>query len=255
MTINPQCRPRIITVPTVAALTPQVLVGQVAVVFDVLRATTVMVTALENGACAVIPCLTPDAARQQAGIKVLGPALLAGERQSLAIPGFDLGNSPLEFRRERVAGRTVITTTTNGTRALQAAQSARRLLVGCLRNAPAVAQALAKEPEIVLVCAGTEDEFDLSDALGAGAVVAALQELGEIDADDLSLALATLFRRSQGELMVEVAASRHGRRLVELGLAADVRFCLEHGTSSMVPEWQDGALVCQPVSVIEEVGD
>jgi 2-phosphosulfolactate phosphatase len=247
MMVDHECRQRVIAISTVAALRPAVVAGRTVVVFDVLRATTVMATALENGAVAVIPCLTPEAARELAAARPAGSALLAGERQSLPIPGFDLGNSPESFTRELVAGKTVIMTTTNGTRALQAAQGAQRLFAGCLRNAPAVARRLSGEPEIVLVCAGTEDEFDLSDALGVGAVIAALQESGEVEADDLSQALAILFRASQVHLLKSVAASRHGRRLADLGLADDLRFCMEYGVSPMVPEWRDGVLIPMPV--------
>ena len=149
----------------------------VCVVFDVLRATSTMVTALANGAREIIPVC--EIAEAVALRQARPDLLLAGERDGVRIlraqtgsVDFDLGNSPREFTRERVAGRSIAMTTTNGTRALQACRGAQRVLVGSFLNLGAVAEWLARErPEsLLIVCSGTHEEAAYEDVLGAGAL-------------------------------------------------------------------------------------
>ena len=150
------------------------LTGATVVVMDVLRATTTLTCALAAGASGVIVCREVNEARQIAdSLKLEAPdaqrPLLGGEREGIRIAGFDLGNSPAEYTREAVGGRTLVFTTTNGTRACLRCRQARRVLLGALVNRRAVLQALVGENQIHLMCAGTRGEITREDALCAGA--------------------------------------------------------------------------------------
>ncbi len=149
---------------------PEALAGGTVVVIDVLRATTVIATALAAGAARVIPCLELDEARRIASGLPANEVLLGGERKGLPIEGFDLGNSPSEYTPERVAGRTIAFTTTNGTRALRHCQQAGRVLVGAFVNLRAIVNALTDEETVHLLCAGTRGEITREDVLLAGAI-------------------------------------------------------------------------------------
>lgn len=157
---------------------PKTLAGGTAVVVDVLRASTTIVHALEAGAHEVLPCLEINEARAMARRLGPGECLLAGERQGRPIEGFDLGNSPEEFTPERIGGRSIVFTTTNGTRAISAARSAERVLIGAFVNAQAVCNRLLGVEHIHILCAGTNDQFSSDDTLLAGLLVERLQRLG-----------------------------------------------------------------------------
>jgi 2-phosphosulfolactate phosphatase len=222
------------------------------VVFDILRATTTMITALANGARAIVPALDiPEALTHK---RRLPDALLAGERDGLLIPAalahgteFDLGNSPREFTPPRVQGRTLIMTTTNGTRALRAAAGAASILVACFRNLKAVEQLLLRHapPRLLLVCGGTYEEAALEDTLAAGALCASLwpQYAGSHVADSASIALA-VHERWQNDFSGAMRFARNGRKLLaHPALRDDVDFCLERDTVNLVPTLHpDGAV-------------
>ena len=138
-----------------ALTTPEALAGATLVVIDVLRATTVIPHALAVGAKAVIPCLEVEDAVQAAARLPAGQAVLGGERGGLKIDGFDLGNSPDEYTPQTVAGKTLVFTTTNGTRAMMHCRQAQRVLLGSFVNASAIVDALAADRDVRLLCAGT----------------------------------------------------------------------------------------------------
>jgi 2-phosphosulfolactate phosphatase len=144
------------------------LAGGTVVVIDVLRASTTITYALAAGAREVIPCLEINEARHIAGRFPPEQVVLGGERGGLPIEGFQLGNSPAEYRSQVVRGKTVAFTTTNGTKALRACREARRVLIGSFVNAAAVCQALVGEERIHLVCAGTGKRITREDVLLAG---------------------------------------------------------------------------------------
>jgi 2-phosphosulfolactate phosphatase len=219
-----------------AALRLRDLGQTVCVVFDVLRATSSIVTALGNGAAAVVP--VEDIPEALALRKRAAEVLLAGERDGLRIQSeltggvaFDLGNSPREFTREKVAGKTIAMTTTNGTRALRACAGAQRVLIGSLLNLGAVADYLsASEPEgLLLVCSGTFEEAAYEDVLGAGALcelVWPLYKDGHV-ADSAGMA-HRLFEMERADLAGALSRSRNGRRLLSRpDLREDVAYCAE----------------------------
>ena len=224
----------------------------VCVVFDILRATSTMITALANGARAVIPVAgIPEAL----AIRWREPAvLLAGERDGLRIStnltggvSFDLGNSPREFTRDRVEGKTIVRTTTNGTRALRACAGAGTTLVGSFLNLRAVTRWIEarRPPDLLVVCGGTLDQVALEDMLAAGALAESVWPLygkGRV-ADSAHLA-RQMYRTHQADLIGAMQYSRNGRRLLgHPDLRDDVPYCLERDLVDLLPTLQpDGSV-------------
>ncbi len=222
---------------------PARVVGATAVVIDVIRATSTIIEALAAGAQAVYPRLSSDEAIELANSLGREDTLLCGERRGLRIEGFDLGNSPLEFERERVAGKRLVMSTTNGTRAFLAAEDAERVLAASLMNLSAVRDEVVGHEHLVFVCAGKEDRFSLDDALCAGLIIQKLMgTMGrgsvELDLDDASrsaVALAKVYEPN-ANLLRQTAA---GAALVEVGLAADLQLCADIDRYRLVPEMQE----------------
>jgi 2-phosphosulfolactate phosphatase len=157
---------------------PTELAGQTAVVIDVLRAATTIAYALDAGAEEVIPCREVADALALAEQFGIDEVVLGGERNGLAIDGFDLGNSPDEYSPDRVGGRTVLFTTTNGTRAMDHARQADEVLVAAFVNAAAVVAKLLERERISILCAGTDGQISEDDVLLAGLLVDRLQRQG-----------------------------------------------------------------------------
>lgn len=208
---------------------PRQLAGKTAVVIDVLRATTTVVTALANGATEVLPFLNVDDAREQA--KLLGNAvLLGGERGGLRIEGFQLGNSPAEYSEQVVAGKSVIFTTTNGTRAMQRCKLAKRVLIASFVNLSAICRELVGEREIDIVCAGTDGHVTREDTLLAGAIVddLARDSASPLQTNDQADIAADAWRSAVGDLTGQsplgqaLRASRGGRNLIDIGHEDDI---------------------------------
>jgi 2-phosphosulfolactate phosphatase len=221
--------------------TPNGLASAV-VVIDVLRATTVIATALANGAARVIP--VAEVTDAFALRERIGPAtLLGGERRNQRVEGFDLGNSPAEYTPQRVAGATIVITTTNGTRAFARAQgSATRLYAAALINAGAVAERVSAETgSIVALCAGTEGRFSLEDWACAGAVALRCAERG-VELDDAAIAAAELFRAHRSDLYALVASGEHAQLLARAGFADDVRDAAMLDRYDVVPFFDGEAL-------------
>jgi len=224
----------------------------VCVVFDVLRATSTMVTALGNGAAALIPTAEITEALR---VRQQGPGvLLAGERNGVRILAsqtgsidFDFGNSPREFTSGRVAGKTIAMTTTNGTRALRACAGARKVLLGSFLNLRATAEFLLRtEPEsLLLVCSGTFEQTALEDVLGAGALIELLlPKYGGGEVSDSAIIARQLISQAAPDLSAALARTRNGRRLTSRPeLREDVPFCARQDVFSLVAELcSDGAV-------------
>jgi 2-phosphosulfolactate phosphatase len=195
------------------------------VVFDVLRATTTMAAALAAGVKEIRIFPEIDETRTAAG-GFDGPRLLCGERQCLPPPGFDLGNSPGAFSASH-AGRTLFMCTTNGTRAIIAAQRAGGAFIGALVNAGAVAERLAKRNrDVTLLCAGTDNKPALEDLLGAGAVLDALSKQIDLEIHgDVARIARRLFQSARHDLRSALRESQGGRNLIAVELEADIDFC------------------------------
>ncbi|MDN5348457.1 MAG: 2-phosphosulfolactate phosphatase [Clostridia bacterium] len=218
--------------------------GKVVVVTDVLRATTTITVALTSGCLEVIPVLTPEEAIEMR--ERLGNGehlLLGGERGALKIPGFHLGNSPLEYTPEVVEGKRLIMTTTNGTRAIRRAAAGKLVLLGALVNAPAVAAAAAKaEADVSFLCAGTKDRFSLEDFLTAGALVEEMLKQHDYTLRDGARAALEVYRAYRSDILGAFRSSYHGQQLIELGLEEDLDYCAQLGTLDIVPVYAGGLI-------------
>lgn len=210
-----------------------------AVAIDVLRMTSVAAQAVQNGCAGILAVPTVEEAREAA--RASG-ALLGGERQALPIEGFDLSNSPLEYTSQRVGGRLLVMSTSNGTQAIAEAQGAKRLLLGALINASTVASAVAGAQSLAIVCAGTMGAFTLEDALAAGAIIERLLACGAAARlDDMAVAAHRLYLGARDDLAGALVQTAHFGRLMGLGLGADIAFCLTEDSHTAVPErGQDG---------------
>jgi 2-phosphosulfolactate phosphatase len=215
----------------------------VCVVFDVFRATSSMITALSHGARAIVPVADIEGAlafrRQDHAV------LLAGERDGVRIRSaltggtdFDLGNSPREFASGAVAGKTIVMTTTNGTRALRACAHAGDVLIGAFLNLEATADWLERRrpDHLLLVCSGTFEQAALEDVLAAGVLCDRLWDaFSEGERSDSALIARRLYLAARPDLAVAASQSRNGRRLLgHPELAEDVPFCLRMDTVSSV---------------------
>lgn len=222
---------------------PGQLAGGVAVVVDVLRATTTIITALASGCSAVYPCATVEEARRTADGMRAGRVLLAGERDGLPLPGFDLGNSPGEFTPARCRDLALVMTTTNGTRALLHAATAARTFVAGFVNFSAVCEQLRQDRRPVhVVCAGDAGQVALEDALLAGALVDFLSDAGEVRPND-GARLAWDSFETHGRFLdgaLEVCAG--GVRLRALGYDEDVRAAARVDAFALVPELRRNTL-------------
>jgi 2-phosphosulfolactate phosphatase len=215
------------------------LAGRTIVVIDVLRATSTIIEALSNGARAVIPVDTVERAVRTAAEIGRDEVLLCGERGAKPIAGFQLGNSPLEFTAERVAGKTLVMTTTNGTQAMLAAGAARRCMIGAFLNADAVTAALAGDDDVVLLCAGREGRFALDDAVCAGWIARRLAQRGSVRRTDGTRAAIRLASHLGKPPLRFLRRTAHGAHLRRLGLGRDVDFCGEVDRWQSVPQLRD----------------
>jgi 2-phosphosulfolactate phosphatase len=211
---------------------PEQLRGSTVVVIDVLRATTTISYALAAGAREVIPCLEVEQARSRAAALPAGSVVLGGERQGIKIEGFDLGNSPTEYTSERVKGRSVVFTTTNGTRAMEQCRLAKRVLMGSLVMRSAVAAALRDEDHVDIVCAGTRGEVGLDDALTAGAIAEELLmhwiHAAACRSNDQALLARDAWRRAERHgVLAALRTSYGGRNLIEEGFESDIEIAAE----------------------------
>ena len=217
--------------------------GRVVAVIDVLRASTSIAAALANGARTVVPVEDVDEAMTRAKQFERGQVILAGERKMLAIPGFDMGNSPVEFTSDAVQDRTVLITTTNGTRALMALQGARDIVIASYANLSVVSamlRAAARVNDISIVCAGTEGHFSLEDAACAGRYVRSITQPGSsLTLNDAARACA-LIDGKYGDNIAEIFRdSWHGQALAEAGFADDLVACAAVDSHPVVPIYQD----------------
>jgi len=217
------------------------LAGRGVVVIDALRATTTVITALANGAKAVIPAATSEEAVRLASNLEKDGVLLAGERKSLKIEGFALGNSPREMTPEAVAGQTIVLATTNGTPALVAAQGGEPVLVGAPVNFKALAArvraALVQRGDLVIICAGREKQFALEDAYTAGRVIkAARKGIRKLRLNDAAHVAVGLTEQFAGWTQA-LEGSEAARQLAEVDLAADVSFAAKADRFGVVPTY------------------
>src|SRR5690606_35519437 len=236
---------------TPGELSPADILDRPVVVIDILRATTCIVQALSAGAKSIYPVASIEEALRLANTFGRDDVLLCGERKCLPIEGFDLGNSPREFVRERVAGKTLVMSTTNGTHVISLTGGAERVVIASLLNLKAVVDELARlEAEPVLVCAGRDKHFALEDAACAGLLASRLMEArpGEWTLNDGAQAALALAREfPPEEALFRRTAS--GRTVESAGLEADLEFCARVDTHDIVPVLHERTITLRQASV------
>jgi 2-phosphosulfolactate phosphatase len=215
-----------------------------AVVVDVLRATTTMAVALAAGATAVQVFADLEELLRVSEAWPEAQRLRVGERGGKVVNGFDLGNSPLDCTPERVKGRRLFMSTTNGTRALTRVQSAPQVLTCALVNRQAVVERLHQhQPERVwVVASGWEGAFSLEDTVCAGALLAGLGSQVSTGNDEAVSALA-LYQQWQNDLLTLLQRASHGQRLLGLGQAADLEFCAQIDSLTTVPRQSEPGIL------------
>lgn len=234
-------------------LTPATTVANCAIAVDVLRATSTMVTALAAGAEAVQVFSDLDKLMAVSADWSPEKRLRAGERGGSKVEGFDFGNSPLDCTPERVGGRRLFISTTNGTRALQCVEAAPTVLAAALINRQAVVQHLLEhQPETVwIVASGWEGSFSLEDTVCAGAIAAGLQEalgcsLDALAGNDEVIGAVALYRQWQDRLLELLEHASHGKRLLRLNCQEDLKYCSQTDVVNVLPiQREPGVLVAE----------
>jgi len=229
---------RIDVAATPDGLDPAVVAASTVLVIDVLRASTCIVTALANGCEAIVPVASPEEARRRAA--EVSNALIAGERRGEPLAGFDLGNSPLEFTRGHVGGRTIVMTTSNGTRALVAARAAAAVGVAAFINHGAAATwALTGGRDVLLLCAGERGARSLEDYVCAGMLVerltGAVPSATPTAEAERAADAARPYGKDVGRLAQDSSWARH---LTAVGRGRDVAACLAVDTRTLVPVYR-----------------
>jgi len=214
---------------------------EIVVVIDVLRATSAICAAFDNGINSIIPVPSIEEAMDY---KKRG-YLAGAERKGQIVEGFDFGNSPFSYMNPLFKGQDVVLSTTNGTKALDIAKSAETVVVGSFLNLDALCQWLATQNKNVLcLCSGWQDKFNLEDTICAGAISDYLITTGNYTADeDSSVAAKYLYLSAKDNYFGYLKSSSHRRRLKNLNLNEDVKYCLTPNQTDVIPILKDGKLV------------
>jgi 2-phosphosulfolactate phosphatase len=214
---------------------------EIVVVIDVLRATSAICAAFENGIKSIIPVPTVEEA-----LAYKNKGYLAGaERKGKIVEGFDFGNSPFSYMREEFRGKEVVLTTTNGTKSLDVAKDAETVVVGSFLNLDYLSEWLSKQNKNVLcLCSGWQDKFNLEDTICAGAICEYLINTGNFTSEeDSSIAAKYLYLSAKDNYFGYLKSSSHRRRLKNLNLNEDIKYCLTPNQTNVIPILKDGKLI------------
>ncbi|SFB15380.1 2-phosphosulfolactate phosphatase family protein [Clostridium frigidicarnis] len=216
--------------------------GKTVVVIDMLRATSVITTALNNGAKKVIPFLTVEEALEYSKDNRKN-FILGGERRAVKIEGFDLSNSPLEYVKELVNDKVVIMTTSNGTRAIKGCENAKNLLIGAMINAKAIAKRIIElDNDVVFVNAGTQGQFSMDDFICAGYMIKLLEENDNVDLTDVAFTAKHIYE-SHEDIQSFIVNARHYNIIKSLGLEEDLGYCMKKDILDIVPFYENGEII------------
>jgi 2-phosphosulfolactate phosphatase len=220
---------------------PHLLFDRVVVVIDVLRATSVIIHAMSEGASEILPLASVEEAFQMAKAFPRGSVLLGGERESRNIRGFDLGNSPREYFAEKVKEKKLILVTTNGTKAFHLVSSGKEILVGSFLNIGAVAErCLELDGDLLIFPSGDEGSFSLEDAICGGMLIDLIKQKTRkpISLTDGSQCAQILHQRFKDNLLEAFHLSRHGKELISRGFEDDLVYCAQIDITNIVPEFK-----------------
>jgi len=217
--------------------------NSIVVIIDVLRATSTIVTALYNGARCVIP-VDSISRCMEIGKQIHG--ITAGERDGKIAEGLEYGNSPFEYPREFIEGKTLVLTTTNGTRLLHMAldKGAKEIVIGSFANLSAICDHLIEmKKDVMLACAGWKDRVNMEDSLFAGAVISRVRDHFAINCDSSHIA-EKMYEKGKKDLFdfMKKNDASHYHRLVGFGLEKDIRYCLSADEANVLPVYEDGKL-------------
>ena len=214
---------------------------EIIVVIDVLRATSAICTAFDHGVKSIIPVDSIEIAKeyQKKGY------LVGAERQGKIVEGFDFGNSPFSYMSSEIKGKDVVLTTTNGTKAIKLAQDADQVVIGSLLNLDVLCEWLEKqEKNILCLCSGWQNKFNLEDTICAGAIAEYLINTGKFISDeDSSIAAKYLYLSAKDNYLGYLKSSSHRRRLKNLNLNEDIKYCLTPNLSKAIPILHEDKLV------------
>ncbi len=217
-------------------LTPALLhlhdfTNSIVVVIDIFRATSSICYGIENGAESIIPVATIEACESYRH----SDYLLAAERNGEVVDGFDFGNSPFSYTEDKVSGKTIVLTTTNGTHAINMARGAHKIVIGSFLNLAALCDWLKAQPnDVLLLCSGWKDKVNLEDTLFAGGVVHYLRE-ENYSLDDAGIASEDLYIMAKDDLNSYLKKTSHSERLKKLGIEEDIKFCLNLNITKGIP--------------------
>ena len=213
--------------------------GRIVVVIDIFRATSSICYGFENGAIEIIPVATVEECKSYEGQGYL----LAAERNGEVVEGFNFGNSPFSYTEEKVSGKKIVLTTTNGTHAISQAKNADKIVVGSFLNLDAISTWLSNEnSDVLLLCSGWKNKFNLEDTLFAGAVVNQLRDKVD-NFCDAAIAAEDLYLKAKDGLREYLYKSSHSQRLKELNIEDDIQFCLKQNICKSIPVLKDNKLV------------
>lgn len=220
------------------------LKDKIVVVIDMLRATSVITTAFMSGCKEVIPYLTVEEARKKSEEFKSGQYVLGGERKAVKIEGFDLSNSPLEYTKDIVKDKTVIMTTTNGTRTLTECAKAKRVFVGSMLNGKAAAKKLIELGEdVIIVNSGTNGQFSMDDFICAGYIINEMIKMNsKLYLSDISKTANYIYENNIG-IESFIKDARHYGVMKNLGLMKDIEYCMKKNITNIVPEYKDGHII------------
>jgi len=218
--------------------------GKTTVVIDVLRATSTIVTAISNGAKEVVPMASVEFAVKVSGGMFGGQILLGGERNTKKIEGFALGNSPFEYSRDIVEGKTIVFYTTNGTRSIAKAKYSENLYTCSFLNISAIAKHLITlNTDVEIVCSGRNNYFSIEDSVCAGMLISKISKVKEDSfLNDSGAAVLTLYEKYGANLMKMMRESDHGKILLENGFEADLEYCSSIDILDDIPSYSSGVL-------------
>ncbi len=214
---------------------------EIVVVIDVLRATSAICAAFENGIKAIIPVPTIEEALEY---KKKG-YLVGAERKGKIVEGFDFGNSPFSYMNADFKGKEVVLSTTNGTRSLNVVKDAETVVIGSFLNVESLSKwLLVQDKNVLCLCSGWQGKFNLEDTICAGAISDSLLSSGNFTSDeDSSIAAKYLYQSASHNYMGYLKSSSHRRRLKNLNLNEDIKYCLTPNQTSVIPILKNGKLV------------
>lgn len=215
------------------------------IVIDVLRATTTIVTALFNGAKEIIPVNSIEFAMKVSGSAFGGHTLLGGERNTLKIEGFALGNSPLEYTREIVDGKSIVLFTTNGTSAIVKAKYSHKLIIASFLNSSSIANYVnSLSGDVEILCAGNNGKVSFEDSLCAGKIISDISENNEnLELNDGSRICKMVYKKNRKRIKESVLESDHGKKLIDNGFKDDIVFSITENKYKIVPVFNKGTIV------------